>query len=137
MSGTLHEDPSSFYCSRRHEFAIKQCCALLSIFILVTMTCSATIYTTHCCDSIAEVVTRTRHNVTSYVHGLSCLWYPKVYCLVHNSMSLEPILHQQNPFYARAPVYIYFAYRFSVIVVEMKPDRDAANEYSRSQVSGM
>ena len=44
MSGTLHEDQSTFHCCRRHKFAIKHFCATLSIFILLTVTCISAIH---------------------------------------------------------------------------------------------
>jgi hypothetical protein len=41
--------------------------AAVNIFVL-TVTCSSTEHTAHCCLSTATVVTGTRHNVTLYVH---------------------------------------------------------------------
>ena len=38
ISDTLHEDLSTFYCCWPHTFAVKRCCAALSIFMLLTVT---------------------------------------------------------------------------------------------------
>ena len=90
--GTLHDHRSTFDCCQRLEFAIRQyqllevwascnghldwcvSVATLSVFVLLpghmaTLFMSTTLRT-HCCVSLATVVTRTRHNVTLYVHRL-------------------------------------------------------------------
>jgi hypothetical protein len=71
-SGTLHEDLRMFYCCWRHKFAIKHCCATLSIFIQLTVTCSSTTHTECNVVSTATMVTRKRHDVTLYIHYLFC-----------------------------------------------------------------
>jgi hypothetical protein len=55
MSGTLHEDISTFYCCQRQKFAIKEVYATFSIL--------NNIHGMQCCASIGRVVTRTHHSV--------------------------------------------------------------------------
>ena len=50
-------------------------CATQRIFKLLSVTCSSTMFRTHCCISIATVVMWTCHSVTLHVHCFSCLWW--------------------------------------------------------------
>jgi hypothetical protein len=54
ISGTLLT--LTFCCCRLHRYAVKHCCAALSIFILPTVTCASTIHRKHCCTAVTIMV---------------------------------------------------------------------------------
>ena len=64
ISGTLHEDQRVF-CCRRHKVTMKHCYATPDVFML-TVTRSSTIHRTHCCFSMATMVTWARHSVITH-----------------------------------------------------------------------
>jgi len=71
-SGTSYEDIRTFHRCRRHRFATKALlCNKQYFYVIVVYLNNAHI--THCCVRNATMVRRTRHNVTLYLHCLTCL----------------------------------------------------------------
>jgi len=75
-TGTLHEDPRTFYCRRRHKCAIKALLCNTQYFLYSWQWHVAQQHThthrTHCSITTATMMKRTRYSVISYVHCLLC-----------------------------------------------------------------